>query len=382
MTTDAIEGYLDEMNAVLGQIGSDQVQRLVDVLSDAWTNNATVFVCGNGGSASTASHMATDLAKQTAVAGRRGLKAIALTDNVGSFTAWANDAGFDEAFARQIENLGSEGDVLVCFSCSGVSSNIVRAIDEARRRQISVLAIGGFDGGPMSEKADVYVHVPSHDYGHVESAHLVVGHCVTAALREVAVSAALSKAGDERTVVFVDRDGVINRNLPDGVTSWGDFEFLPGALPGLALLRKAGNKVVVVTNQANIGRGRLTRAQLDEIHRRMTAEVISAGGMIDAVYVCEHLPEVGCLCRRPAPGLLRIAAQEMCFSLNDAYVIGDHRTDVAAARAVGAQSVLVLSGREDSARWGKEEPDFVAEGLREAAELIVSPTDRRTKVLS
>jgi len=94
-------------------------------------------------------------------------------------------------------------------------------------------------------------------------------------------------------VVFVDRDGVINRNLPDGVTSWGDFEFLPGALPGLALLRKAGHKVVVVTNQANIGRGRLTRAQLDEIHRRMTAEVISAGGMIDAVYVCEHLPEVG-----------------------------------------------------------------------------------------
>jgi D-glycero-D-manno-heptose 1,7-bisphosphate phosphatase len=114
----------------------------------------------------------------------------------------------------------------------------------------------------------------------------------------------------------------------------------------------------------------------------MTAEVISAGGLIDAVYVCEHLPEDGCLCRRPAPGLLRIAAQEMCFSLNDAYVIGDHRTDIAAARAVGAQSVLVLSGREDSARWGKEEPDFVAEGLREAAELIVSPTDRRTKILS
>jgi D-sedoheptulose 7-phosphate isomerase len=77
MTTDAIEGYLDEMSGVLGQIGSDQVQRLVEVLSDAWANNATVFICGNGGSASTASHMATDLAKQTAVAGRRGLEAIA-----------------------------------------------------------------------------------------------------------------------------------------------------------------------------------------------------------------------------------------------------------------------------------------------------------------
>ena len=382
MTTDAIEGYLDEMSAVLGQIGSDQVHRLVDVLSEAWTNGGTVFICGNGGSASTASHMATDLSKQTAVAGRQGLRAIALTDNVGSFTAWANDAGFDEAFARQIENLGSEGDVLVCFSCSGVSPNIVRAIDEARQRQMSVLAVGGFDGGPMSEKADVYVHVPSHDYGQVESAHLVVEHCVTAALRETATSAAGVEGKEDKPVAVVDRDGVINRNLPDGVTSWDDFEFLPGALSGLALLREAGHQVVVVTNQANIRRGRLTRAQLDEIHRRMTAEVISAGGLIDAVYVCEHLSEDGCLCRRPAPGLLRIAAQEMCFSLNDAYVIGDHRTDVAAARAVGAQSVLVLSGREDSARWGKDEPDFVAEGLREAAELIVSPTDRRTKILS
>src|ERR1700694_5442125 len=147
MTTRGIEGYLDEMSSILGQIDSDQVQRLVDVLCEAWTNNATVFICGNGGSASTASHMATDLSKQTAVAGRRELKSIALTDNVGSFTAWANDAGFDEAFARQIENLGADGDILVCFSCSGVSTNIVRAMDEARRRQMAVLAIGGFGGG-------------------------------------------------------------------------------------------------------------------------------------------------------------------------------------------------------------------------------------------
>jgi histidinol-phosphate phosphatase family protein len=382
MTRDAIEGYLDGMSAVLGQIGSDQVQGLVDVLSEAWANNATVFTCGNGGSASTASHMATDLAKQTAVAGRRGLKAISLTDNVGSFTAWANDAGFDEAFARQIENLGSEGDVLVCFSCSGVSANIVRAIDEAHRKQMSVLAIGGFDGGPMSEKADAYVHVPSHDYGQVESAHLVVEHCVTAALRETAMNAARVDGKQDKPVVVVDRDGVINRNLPDGVISWDDFEFLPGALSGLALLREAGHQVVVVTNQANIGRGILTRAQLDEIHRRMHVEITAAGGVIDAIYVCEHLPEDGCLCRKPAPGLLRRAAQEMGFSLDQTYVIGDHRSDVAAARAAGAYAVLVLSGREDSVLQGKEQPDFVVAGLREAAELLMSPSESRTQVLS
>jgi histidinol-phosphate phosphatase family protein len=372
---------MDEMSGVLGQIDSDQVQRLVEVLGDAWANNATVFICGNGGSASTASHMATDLAKQTASAGRRGLKAIALADNVGSFTAWANDAGFDEAFARQVESLGSEGDVLVCFSCSGVSPNIVRAIDEAHRRQMSVLAIGGFDGGPMSERADVYVHVPSSDYGQVESAHLVVEHCVTAALRETATNAARVEGKQDKPVVVVDRDGVINRNLPDGVTSWDDFEFLPGALSGLAMLSEAGHQVVVVTNQANIGRGKLTRAQLDEIHRRMEVEVAAAGGVIDAIYVCEHLPEDGCHCRKPAPGLLRMAAQEMGFSLDQTYVIGDHRTDVAAARAAGAYAVLVLSGREDSVPPGTEEPDFVVTGLQEAAELLVSPSGDRTQAL-
>jgi histidinol-phosphate phosphatase family protein len=251
---------------------------------------------------------------------------------------------------------------------------------------MSVLAIGGFDGGPMSEKADIYVHVPSHDYGQVESVHLVVEHCVTAALKETATNAARDAARfegkQEKAVVVVDRDGVINRNLPDGVISWDDFEFLPGALSGLALLREAGHRVVVVTNQANIGRGILTRAQLDEIHRRMEVEITAAGGVIDAVYVCEHLPEDGCLCRKPAPGLLRKAAQEMGFSLDQTYVIGDHRSDVAAARAAGAYAVLVLSGREDSVLPGEEQPNFVVAGLREAAELLVSPSESRTQVLS
>jgi histidinol-phosphate phosphatase family protein len=234
----------------------------------------------------------------------------------------------------------------------------------------------------MSEMAHVYVHVPSHDYGQVESAHMVIEHCVTAALGAIATGTRRPATDEEKPVVIVDRDGVINRNLPDGVTSWDEFEFLPGALPGLARLREEGHRVIVVTNQANIGRGRLTRAQLDEIHRRMAAEVTTAGGAIDAVYICEHRPEDRCLCRKPAPGLLRMAAEELSFSLDDAYVIGDHRTDIAAARAVGARSVLVLSGREGHGPLATaEEPDYVAEDLHSAAELVVSPSDGRTEAL-
>lgn len=156
--------------------------------------------------------------------------------------------------------------------------------------------------------------------------------------------------------VFLDRDGVISRNRAEHVCRWAEFEFLPGALEGLALLSGAARWVIVVTNQAIVGRGLATRATVDGIHRRMGRAARARGGRIDRVMVCPHRPEDGCACRKPAPGLLLEAAASLGIGLDRALLIGDHAHDLEAARRAGCRSILVLSGRTGVA------PDPLPEG--------------------
>jgi D-glycero-D-manno-heptose 1,7-bisphosphate phosphatase len=185
------------------------------------------------------------------------------------------------------------------------------------------------------------------------------------------------RAGDRLSLsaVFLDRDGVVNRKAPEGdyVTSWPGFEFLPGALEGLRILAEAGPPVVVVTNQRGIARGRMTEADLADIHVRMSAAVAEAGGRIDAIYHCPH--EGGCDCRKPATGLFERAARDLGIELDSAAVIGDRASDMEAAAAIGALRVLVR---------GHEEPmppvDHVADDLPSAASWLLDQDLRASAI--
>jgi D-glycero-D-manno-heptose 1,7-bisphosphate phosphatase len=148
-----------------------------------------------------------------------------------------------------------------------------------------------------------------------------------------------------RPAVFLDRDGVINRNRDDHVKSWSEFEFLPGALEALKRLAGLELPVVVVTNQAAIGRGLMGAAEVDEIHRRMVEAVRLVGGRIDAVLYCPHRPDEGCECRKPKPGLLFEAARMLGLDLAASILVGDAESDLLAAQAVGCRPVLVRTGR-------------------------------------
>lgn len=175
-----------------------------------------------------------------------------------------------------------------------------------------------------------------------------------------------------RRAVFVDRDGVINRNRDDYVKSWGEFEFLPGALDGLRRLAALDARVIVITNQSIINRGLAPRAVVDDINARMTRAVSLAGGRIDAVFVCPHRPDEVCDCRKPKPGLLLQAAARFDLDLAQCILIGDNETDVRAARAAGCAPVLVRTGlgaaHEQRLRDGALGDVHVSPDLREAAE--------------
>ncbi|MBI2921170.1 MAG: HAD-IIIA family hydrolase [Planctomycetes bacterium] len=157
-------------------------------------------------------------------------------------------------------------------------------------------------------------------------------------------------------VVFLDRDGVLCEDRADYVKSWAEWRWVPGALEGAAALARAGRRLVVITNQACVGRGLVVPAMLADIHGRMTAELAAAGAPLAGLYVCPHAPEAGCECRKPKPGLLLRAAQELEIDLAASAFVGDALRDREAAEAAGVGTfLLVLTGQgSESARRATE----------------------------
>lgn len=175
-------------------------------------------------------------------------------------------------------------------------------------------------------------------------------------------------------VVFLDRDGVINENRDDYVKNTDEFRFLPGSLDALRRLNAAGFRVAVISNQACIGKGLLTRETLTDIDRSMFSRVMEAGGEIAATYYCPHRPEDNCDCRKPAPGLLLRAGRDMEVNIEDTVFIGDNSKDVQAGRAAGCKTILVLTGMvsADDAGMIDPAPDLIAVDLAEAVDRIMA----------
>jgi D-glycero-D-manno-heptose 1,7-bisphosphate phosphatase len=146
-----------------------------------------------------------------------------------------------------------------------------------------------------------------------------------------------------RPTVILDRDGILNKKPPQAeyVRSWAEFEWLPGAKKALRMLKEAGYRVVVVSNQAGIGRGIISESGLTEIHQRMMEKAEQAGGKIEALYYCPHDWDLGCECRKPRPGLLFQAQKELSLDLTRTLFIGDDERDQQAAEAAGCPFALV-----------------------------------------
>ena len=181
----------------------------------------------------------------------------------------------------------------------------------------------------------------------------------------------------KRPAIFLDRDGVINRNRPDHVKTWAEFEFLPGVLPALRRLALLEWPVVVISNQAIVGRGLVSRQTLDVINARMVRTVQSVGGRIDRVFCCPHRPEDKCRCRKPEPGLLLQAANQMKLELSHSFFVGDAESDVMAAKAAGCRPVLVKTGRGEGQmnvlRQGQVMGYYLADDLADAVNWIIGP---------
>ena len=173
-----LEDYRAQVIDALNGIDLAVVQQVLDTLADARERGSAIFTCGNGGSAATASHFATDLGKGASYGQPTRFRVIALTDSVSTITAYANDVSYEVVFAEQLINHAKPNDVLVCISGSGNSPSVLHAVDAAKAGGLTTIAMTGFQGGALAPMVDLHINVPDDHMGRIEDAHMSLCHMI------------------------------------------------------------------------------------------------------------------------------------------------------------------------------------------------------------
>jgi colanic acid biosynthesis glycosyl transferase WcaI len=278
---------------------------------------------------------------------------------------WVVDSSDPSAFPQELTRLTGETDEIRAkaaaarlyaekhFTTDGFSAHFERVLIDVARRWNA-------DAGANSQRSPI--------------------HTWSQPARRLPVRPSLAEqpsSTDSISAVLLDRDGVINRKLAGDryVTSWDEFEFLPGTLEAISRLSSAGMPIIVVTNQRGIARGHMTVSDLLRIHELMQEAIASRGGRIDAIYFCPH--DGDCDCRKPAPGLLQRAARDYGFALASAVLVGDRLSDMQAAAAVGATAVLVASDCGEPA--ARQLAAYCASGLGDAVTWLLASRNSRVE---
>jgi D-sedoheptulose 7-phosphate isomerase len=178
MPAQFIRDYLSQLDATLRALPHDQIIGIIDAVRDARDRDAQVFIVGNGGSAATASHFAVDLGKGASMAGDRRFRVFSLTDNVPWISALANDLSYADVFVEQLKNFARPGDLLVAFSGSGNSENVLRAVRYANEIGCRTIGLSGFSGGKLKDEAQECLVMQADHMGRIEDGHFVVQHLI------------------------------------------------------------------------------------------------------------------------------------------------------------------------------------------------------------
>lgn len=184
---DIIKDFLQIQIQCVTQIKENcsDINKIIKILISARNNKKTIFTIGNGGSGSTASHFVSDLLKTVITKNENRFKAISLIDNIPVILAWSNDVTFDCIFEEQLKNHLEKGDILIAFSGSGKSKNVVNALKFAKKKGVVCIGFTGIHGGYFNRICDIVCKVPSNDMLTIESQHVTICHCIVATIRKI-----------------------------------------------------------------------------------------------------------------------------------------------------------------------------------------------------
>jgi D-sedoheptulose 7-phosphate isomerase len=372
--------FLAEASEIISKLDVASLEKAAHLLASARSNGGRLFVLGVGGSAANASHAVNDFRKIA------GIEAYAPTDNVSELTARANDEGWSSIFDSWLRTSRLRAnDLVMVFSVGGgnldrnVSPNLVTALKYAKNVGAKVIGIVGRDGGYTATVADACVLIPvvnaAHITPHTEAFQAVVWHLLVS---HPAVKMQSTKwesmASPRQLAVFLDRDGVINRAFvhdgkPCSPPTAEDLEILPGVPEALRELKAYGYKLLVVTNQPDVGRGTLSQETLDAMHRQLRSQL-----PIDDIFECTHSERAHCDCRKPLPGMLLEAAKKYDIDLANSFMVGDRWKDIDAGYNAGCRTILIDYGYSE--RPPDHAPDLRVRSLREAADWIIRSTTK------
>jgi len=373
--------FLAEATEIIAKLDVASIEKAADLLASARAAGGRLFILGVGGSAANASHAVNDFRKIA------GIEAYAPTDNVSELTARTNDEGWSSIFDSWLHTsrLRAE-DLLLILSVGGgnveknVSPNLVAALKYAKSVGAKIIGIVGRDGGYTKTVADACVLIPTvnpaHITPHTEAFQAVIWHLLVShpAVKMQATKWESMASSGKRRAVFLDRDGVINRAFvrdgkPLPPPTLQELEILPGVPEALHDLKEYGYELLVVTNQPDVGRGKLSRQTLDAMHKSLSASL-----PIDDIFVCSHTDEDKCDCRKPLPGMLLEAARKHNVDLAASFMVGDRWRDVEAGYNVGSKTILIDYGYSE--RPPDHAPDLRVGSLREAADWIIRSTSK------
>ena len=173
-----VKDYLDELKKTIDTLNVEKIKEIAKILLDTRDKEQTIFLCGNGGSAACAAHMANDLAKLTIRSGAKRFRVISLTDNLALLTAWANDNGYDQCFVEPLKNLYREGDILIGISASGNSKNVLQAIEFVNKNKGRTIGFTGFSGGKLAGLAKKVIIANSDNMQRIEDIHIILSHLI------------------------------------------------------------------------------------------------------------------------------------------------------------------------------------------------------------
>ena len=180
--------YISEKDSLLKNVNFKELDKIIKEIKKTIKNNNVIYSCGNGGSSSLADHLTCDFIKQTNNKTNFKLKSISLASNMSLISAIANDISFDEIFSFQVENLCKKNDILILFSVSGNSKNLVNAIKVAKKKKIKTISFTGFNGGKLSKLSNYNINFPMANYGIVEDCHVTMMHYLSQFLRNTKIN--------------------------------------------------------------------------------------------------------------------------------------------------------------------------------------------------
>lgn len=370
------EAFLAEAAEIIAKLDVASIEKAAGLLTSTRATGGRLFILGVGGSAANASHAVNDFRKIA------GIEAYAPTDNVAELTARANDEGWASIFDGWLRTSRLRpDDLLLILSVGGgnveqnVSPNLVAALKYAKSVGAKIIGIVGRDGGYTATIADACVLIPTvnpaHVTPHTEAFQSVIWHLLVShpAVKTQATKWESMASGVQHRAVFLDRDGVINRTFvrdgkPFPPYTLQELEVLPGVPEALRELKQHGYKLLVVTNQPDVARGKQSQQTIDAMHR-----VLSARLPLDDIFVCYHTDQDKCDCRKPMPGMLLEAAKKHNIDLAASFMVGDRWRDIEAGYNAGCKTILIDYGYSE--RPPAHAPDLRVGSLREAADWII-----------